>query len=367
MVCDSLQMAGTCDMLVQNDDGEYFVADLKTSASVDYGGLGWAAQLAAYAHSDIYSPLLQCRLETPVINQQVGYIVHLPAGQGVCTIHQVDLVKGYEAAALANLIRDTRKASKKFITPVYTAEADTPATDTPEPPPEAPQGHTEALADRVRWLVGNGHGEKLQAMWPDGVPGLKTGGHTTAQIETITALVTRIENQVEAPFPSAPPTTSSRNVTTNAPLPEQIHEGEPISLTNCCSNSLTVTQICQKKTDKHCRGSPTKRTPQAAPSASPNDPPNAATPSPLHSATGATSAGTTRSSTLRSLRSHKKLAVSVTFCLRSPPTTPKPSANSQETSPKAGWNWQSSQTASHSHRRKNHDTGNRLAQPELIR
>jgi hypothetical protein len=229
MVCDSLQMAGTCDMLVQNDDGEYFVADLKTSASVDYGGLGWAAQLAAYAHSDIYSPLLQCRLETPVINQQVGYIVHLPAGQGVCTIHQVDLVKGYEAAALANLIRDTRKASKKFITPVYTAEADTPATDTPEPPPEAPQGHTEALADRVRWLVGNGHGEKLQAMWPEGVPGLKTGGHTTAQIETITALVTRIENQVEAPFPSAPPTTSSRNVTTNAPLPEQIHEGEPIS------------------------------------------------------------------------------------------------------------------------------------------
>jgi hypothetical protein len=152
MVCDSLQMAGTCDMLVQNDDGEYFVADLKTSASVDYGGLGWAAQLAAYAHSDIYSPLLQCRLETPAINQQVGYIVHLPAGQGVCTIHQVDLVKGYEAAALANEIRDTRKASKQFITPVYTAEADTPATDTPDAPPEAPQGHTEALADRVRWL-----------------------------------------------------------------------------------------------------------------------------------------------------------------------------------------------------------------------
>jgi hypothetical protein len=229
MVCDTLQMAGTCDMLVQNGDGEYFVADLKTSSSVDYGGLGWAAQLAAYAHSDIYSPLLQTRLQTPVINQQVGYIVHLPAGQGACTIHQVDLVAGFKAAQLANEIRDTRKAAKKFITAVHTAMLEPDATDTPDAPPEAPQGHTEALADRMRWLIANGHGDKLQLHWPDGVPGLKTGGHTTAQIETITALVTRIENQVEAPFPSAPPTTSTRNVTTNAPLPEQIHEGEPIS------------------------------------------------------------------------------------------------------------------------------------------
>jgi hypothetical protein len=230
MVCDPLQMAGTCDMLVQNDDGEYFVADLKTSSSVDYGGLGWSAQLAAYAHSDIYSPLLNARLETPVINKQIGYIVHLPAGQGVCTIHQVDLVKGYAAAELANEIRATRAAAKKFITPVYTAEADKPPTDTPEPTPEPPQGHTEALADRMRWLIANGHGDKLQLQWPDGVPGLKTGGHTTAQIETITALVTRIENQVEAPWPSAPAKTSTRNTKVTAPAPPKpVEEGELIS------------------------------------------------------------------------------------------------------------------------------------------
>jgi hypothetical protein len=163
MVCDSLQMAGTCDMLVQA------TTTANTLWPTSRHRHQWTTEASAGplnsppTHTaDIYSPLLQCRLQTPVINQQVGYIVHLPAGQGVCTIHQVDLVKGYEAAALANLIRDTRKASKKFITPVYTAEADTPATDTPEPPPEAPQGHTEALAERMRWLVGNGHGEKLQ-------------------------------------------------------------------------------------------------------------------------------------------------------------------------------------------------------------
>jgi hypothetical protein len=229
MVCDSLKMAGTCDMLVQNDDGEYFVADLKTSASVDYGGLGWSAQLAAYAHSDIYSPLLDARLDTPAINKQVGYIVHLPAGQGVCTIHQVDLVKGYAAAELANEIRATRAAAKKYITPVYTAEADKPPTDTPEPTPEAPQGHTEALADRVRWLITNGHGEKLRARWPEGVPGLKAGGHTKEQIEHITLLVTLIETQVEAPWPSAPPATKkTRKPTVDKPAPEQVDEGATI-------------------------------------------------------------------------------------------------------------------------------------------
>jgi hypothetical protein len=275
-------------------------------------------------------------------------------------------VKGYEAAALANLIRDTRKASKKFITPVYTAEADTPATDTPDAPPEAPQGHTEALADRVRWLVGNGHGEKLQAMWPEGVPGLKTGGHTTAQIETITALVTRIETQVEAPFPSAPPTTSSRNVTTNAPLPEQIHEGDSVSDEALLELAMRFGGLSEK--DRQTLTQVATECNAAGRSIS-------VTQRPTERRYAITAAlcdwcdyGWDNEVVNTALVEITQKVGSVgTFCLRSPPTTPKPSANSQETSPKAGWNWQSSQTASHSHRRKNHDTDNRLAQPELIR
>jgi hypothetical protein len=196
MVCDTLEMAGTCDMLVADPDGNYYVADLKTSASVDYGGLGWSAQLASYAHSDLYDPMLNVRLQTPDINKAVGYIVHLPAGQGVCTIHEVDLVKGYAAAELANLIRKTRNESKKYISPVqviaHIPEATGEAVDVSD------------LRTRVKWLIDNGHGDKAMQQWPEGVPTFKQGGHTPDHAAKITAFVQRLEAQVEAPFPSAP-------------------------------------------------------------------------------------------------------------------------------------------------------------------
>ena len=56
LVCDALEMAGTADRLLRRADGRWLVGDIKTGATVDYGALGWSAQLAAYAHSDLYDP-----------------------------------------------------------------------------------------------------------------------------------------------------------------------------------------------------------------------------------------------------------------------------------------------------------------------
>jgi hypothetical protein len=226
MVCDDLQMAGTCDMLVADPDGNHYVADLKTSASVDYGGLGWSAQLASYAHSDLYDPMLNVRLQTPDINKAVGYIVHLPAGQGVCTIHEVDLVKGYAAAELANLIRKTRNESKKYISPVQIiAHIPDVQESVQENVSEPIQIDVSDLRARVKWLIDNGHGDKAMQQWPEGVPTFKQGGHTSGDADKIAAFLRRIEAQVEAPFPSAPPTEKPAKVREIAAEPSKLDEG----------------------------------------------------------------------------------------------------------------------------------------------
>jgi hypothetical protein len=124
LVCDALELAGTADRLLKRADGSWVVADLKTGATVDYGGLGWSAQLAAYAHSDLYDPTDDTRKQTPPLDKTVGIIVHLPAGQGVCTLYEIDLVAGYRAAQLANEVRAIRREARRWITP-YTAAVDT--------------------------------------------------------------------------------------------------------------------------------------------------------------------------------------------------------------------------------------------------
>jgi hypothetical protein len=121
MVCDELLTAGTPDRILRSADGRNIIADLKTGGSVDYGGLGWGAQLAAYAHGLLYDVEHGERLDTPPIDLATGIIVHLPAGKGVCTLYEIDLVAGYRAAQLANEIRAVRREAKRWITPLVTA------------------------------------------------------------------------------------------------------------------------------------------------------------------------------------------------------------------------------------------------------
>ncbi len=115
MVCDDLQMAGTTDRILTGRS-DHLISDLKTGPSVTYGGLGWSAQLAGAAHGHLYDVTTDQRLPTPRIDKTTGIIIHLPAGQGTCTLYEIDLVAGYRAAQLANEIRAVRKESKRWIT-----------------------------------------------------------------------------------------------------------------------------------------------------------------------------------------------------------------------------------------------------------
>jgi hypothetical protein len=120
MVCDELEMAGTCDLIVWDGGQHRYVADLKTGSTVEYATLGHAAQLAAYARGDLYDVTDDSREPLADLAWSVGYIIHLPAGQGRCDIYMLNLCDGFEAARLANTVRSVRKLSKKWSTLVVT-------------------------------------------------------------------------------------------------------------------------------------------------------------------------------------------------------------------------------------------------------
>lgn len=121
LACDELKAAGTCDVVVQVGS-KLYAADLKTGTTIEYALLAYAAQLAVYANSDLYNPVDHSR--TPLdVSTEIGYLIHLPAGQGRCTIYEVDLIAGYKAAKLANTVRRARTAAKGFATKVHEVTA----------------------------------------------------------------------------------------------------------------------------------------------------------------------------------------------------------------------------------------------------
>jgi hypothetical protein len=98
---------------------ELLITDLKTG-SVEYGGLKMAMQLAIYANSELYDHEAENPEDalTPLgnINRKWGIIMHLPAGQGVCTLYWADLTLGWEAVDIASKVRDLRRRGKKALT-----------------------------------------------------------------------------------------------------------------------------------------------------------------------------------------------------------------------------------------------------------
>jgi hypothetical protein len=114
VVCDELQTAGTFDRLTDR------IVDLKTGRTVEYSGLSFAVQLAVYSHGSLYDPATGQR--TPLeVDQQVGTVVHLPAGEGRCEVYDVDLHEGWLAACLAFDVRETRGKARRFLTPAKPA------------------------------------------------------------------------------------------------------------------------------------------------------------------------------------------------------------------------------------------------------
>jgi hypothetical protein len=113
-VITEFEVAGTFDRILQLPDGSWVIGDLKTGADLSYGWQEIAIQLALYAHGVNQAGVYDIRSETweklPFrVREDIAVVMHLPIGAGKCTLYQVDLRQGWEAAALCGKVREWRK------------------------------------------------------------------------------------------------------------------------------------------------------------------------------------------------------------------------------------------------------------------
>ncbi len=113
-VVRDLGVAGTMDRLVRfkhGRDGKRLpmVADLKSGSDLRHSWNEIAIQLALYAHADtIYDPITRQHHPMLEVNQETALVVHLPAGEGRCTLYLVDIRAGWKMAQLCGAVRAWR-------------------------------------------------------------------------------------------------------------------------------------------------------------------------------------------------------------------------------------------------------------------
>jgi len=215
IVHDRHQIAGTFDLLVEDETGQRFIADYKTGSSL-LGALSFAIQLSIYANADaLYNQGAAAdgsedtREPMPEVSKLHGVIIHVQPGSGHCDLHWLDLATGAEALELAIAVREMRKAkplSPIVINPaakaVALAEKHFPGSTRIEYVDDAWRGQ---VGIRLIAIVDIGAGNDVLANWPDNVPSLKSQEPLTLeQGEEILRLLADVERQHGIPFPDDP-------------------------------------------------------------------------------------------------------------------------------------------------------------------
>lgn len=120
IVQPGLEVAGTYDRMVRLPDGRLVIADLKTGKDLGYAWGDIAIQLAIYAHAPVvWSWAREDWDPMPAeLDRTVGLVMHLPVGHATCTLWEVDLAAGWEAAQLAADVRAWR--GRRSLAQVFT-------------------------------------------------------------------------------------------------------------------------------------------------------------------------------------------------------------------------------------------------------
>ena len=110
IVCiPDLGVAGTLDRIVAWDPG-WYIADVKTGASLDYSWLEIAVQLALYANAEyLWNATTEQWMPMHPVDRTQGLVIHLPVEVARCDLYWVDLEIGWAAVTLAVDVREWRK------------------------------------------------------------------------------------------------------------------------------------------------------------------------------------------------------------------------------------------------------------------
>lgn len=100
------------------------VLDIKTSSTMDYAGIGFAVQLAEYAHMFAYDPATEERTPHESMDLDVAWIIHVGREEGSpIELFRVDIAMGWRHANLVAAVRAARREGSRAISPVDENEA----------------------------------------------------------------------------------------------------------------------------------------------------------------------------------------------------------------------------------------------------
>jgi hypothetical protein len=220
--------AGTADRLyrttreIVTPDGEIhppgtlFVGDLKTGKSLDFSLPGYTVQMALYAEGELYDVDKDEFLPTPPINRDWGILVHLPAGQEVCSLIWCDMGVGEWGAGLVADVKQWRRLWKN-VEPYGAYEFTPPIGLSVEEAADALEGvdivDTDELVVFIRLRIAaikrNPDAAALMIRrWPEGVPTPKNGLSDPAHIQLVLTLLDNVEAEHGLTWPIGDPRTS---------------------------------------------------------------------------------------------------------------------------------------------------------------
>lgn len=114
----SYQVAGRLDKVVREADGTYAIGDVKSGQNLKYNQLEIAIQLSLYAHGvnsiGVWDGRAWTRNGVPTVRTDYAVVMHLPAGGGVCELHRVDILAGWEAVKICAAVREERNRKGLF-------------------------------------------------------------------------------------------------------------------------------------------------------------------------------------------------------------------------------------------------------------
>ena len=198
VVTDKWKVAGTFDRLIRHPDLGVVVADIKTGSSLAYSWGTHAMQLCAYAHGERYDPATYQRSELhPALRLDVGVIIHLPAGDGECSLHRVELDPAISAIETALWVKDWRNRSRRLGTVIA------PVNDV-ETWVEVVQAVTAErrgwIRNKVRNFLATVGKDRVVEVWPAGVPFSADDLTDDDQIDAISAA---LDSLLVTPHPRA--------------------------------------------------------------------------------------------------------------------------------------------------------------------
>lgn len=125
-VQDELMVAGTWDrrsFVPWWPEHRQTIVDVKTSSSLDFAGIGFAVQLATYAHMCAYDVETGTRTPHDDMNERWALIVHVDRNLGGhVEMARVDIARGWEQSRLAREIILARR-EKGLVEPIQEIEA----------------------------------------------------------------------------------------------------------------------------------------------------------------------------------------------------------------------------------------------------